>query len=70
MFQPVLVAVFHISDLSFLLFGKLDTSCIRGGLLCKGLSIQSVDGGCVMFGSPLDDRASHDTILQFSSVVP
>ena len=23
-----------------------------------------------MFGSPLDDRESHDTNLQFSSVVP
>ena len=27
------------------------------------------EGGCVLFGSPLDDRASHDTNIQFSSVV-
>ena len=64
------MAVFHISYLSFLLSGKLDTSCKRRGLLYEGLSNQSVDGWCVLFGSPLDDRASHDTILQFSSVVP
>ena len=64
------MAVCHISDLSFLLSGELDTSCTRRGLLCEGLSSQNVDEGCVMFGSPLDDRASRDTILQFSSVVP
>ena len=64
------MAVFHIFDLSFLLFGMLDTSYTCRGLLCKGLSSQSVDGVCVLFGSPLDDRASHDTNLQFSSVVP
>ena len=64
------MAVCHISDLSFLLSGKLDTSCTRRGLLCKGIPSQSVDGGCVPFGSPLDDRASHDTILKFSSIVP
>ena len=64
------MAVFHISDLSLLLSGKLDTSCTRRGLLCEGLSSQSFDGGCVLFGSPLDERASHDTNLQFSSVVP
>ena len=64
------MAVCHISDLSFLLSGKLDTSCTRRGLLYEGLSSQSVDGGCVLFGSLLDDRASHDTNLQFSSVVP
>ena len=63
------MAVCHISDLSFLLSGKLDTSFTCRGLLCKGLSSQSIDGACVMFGSPLDDRASHDTILQFSSIV-
>ena len=64
------MAVCHISDLSFLLSGKLDTSCTRCGLLYEGLSNKSVDGGCVLFRSPLDDRASHDTNLQFSSVVP
>ena len=64
------MAVCHISDFSFLLFGMLDTSYTRRGLLCEGLSSQSVDGGCVLFGSPLDDRASHDTNLQFSSIVP
>ena len=64
------MAVCHISDLSFLLSGKLDTSCKRRGLLCEGLSNQSVDGCCVLFRSPLDDRASHYTNLQFSSVVP
>ena len=32
------------------------TSYTRRGLLCEGLSSQSVDGGCAMFGSPLDDR--------------
>ena len=64
------MAVCHISDLSFLLSGKLDTSFTRRELLCEGLSSQSVDGGCVLFGSPLDDRTSQDTIIQFSSVVP
>ena len=64
------MAVCQISDLSFLLSGKLDTSCTRRGLLCEGLSSQSVDRGCALFKSPLDDRASHDTNLQFSSVVP
>ena len=64
------MAVCHISDLLFLLSGKLDTSFTRRGLLCEGPFNQSVDGGCVLFGSPLDDRASHDTNLQFYSVVP
>ena len=64
------MAVCHISDLLSLLSGKLDTSCTRRGLLFKGLSSESVHGGCVLFGSPLDDRASHDTTLQFSSIVP
>ena len=53
-----------------LLFGKLITSYTRRGLLCEGLSSQSVDGGCALFGSTLDPRASHDTNLHFSSVVP
>ena len=70
LFQPVQVAVCHISDYLFLLFGKLGTSYTRRVLLCEVLSIQSVDGGCAMFEAPLDDRASHDTNLQFSSVVP
>ena len=64
------MAVFHISDLSFFLSGKLDTSCTRRGLLYEGLSSKSVDGGCVLLGYPLDVRASHDTNIQFSSVVP
>ena len=62
--------IFHISDLLFLLFFMLGTSYTRHGLLCEGLSSQSVEGGCALFESPLDDRASHDTNLQFSSVVP
>ena len=64
------MAVCHISDLLFLLFGMLGTSYTRRGLFCEGLSSQSVDGGYVLFGSLLDDRASHDNNLQFSSVVP
>ena len=64
------MAVCHIYDLFSLLSGKLDTSYTRRGLLCKVLSSQSVDGGCVLSGSPLDDRASHDTNLLFSSGVP
>ena len=48
----------------------LGTSYTRRGLLYEGLSSQSVDGGCALFESPLDDIASHDTNLQFSSVVP
>ena len=39
------------------------------GLLCEGLSSQNVDGGCALFEFRLDDRAYHDTNLQFSSVV-
>ena len=64
------MAVCHISDLLFLIFGKLGTSYTRRGLLCKGLSSQNVDGGCALFEFILDDRASHDTNIQFSSVVP
>ena len=48
----------------------LGTSYTGRELLCEGLSSQIVDGGCALFESPLDDRASHDTNLQFSSVVP
>ena len=40
------------------------------GLLCEGLSSKSFDGGCALFEFLLGDRASHDTNLQFSSVVP
>ena len=64
------MAVFHISDLLFLFFGMLDISYKRRGLLYKGLSSQNADGGCALFGFLLYDRASHDTNLQFSSVVP
>ena len=64
------MAVCHISDLLFLLFGMLGTSYTRRGLLCEGLSSQNVDRGCALIESLLDDRASHDTNLQFSSVVP
>ena len=64
------MAVFHISDLLFLLFGMLGTSYTRRGLLCEGLSSQSVDWGCALVESLLDDIASNDTNLQFSSVVP
>ena len=54
----------------FLLFGKLDTSYTRSELLCEGLSIQNFGRGCVMRESLLDDRASRDTNLKFSFVVP
>ena len=64
------MAFCHISDLLFLLFGILDTSYTRRGLFCEGLPSQNVDGGCAMFEFLLDDRASHDTNLQFYSVVP
>ena len=61
---------FHISDLLFLLFGMLGTSYTCRGLLGEGFSSQSVDERCALFESPLDERAYHDTNLQFSSVVP
>ena len=70
MFQPVKVAVFHISDLSFLLSGKLDTSCTRRGLLLEDLSGQNVYGWYALFESLPDYRSSRDNNLQFSSVVP
>ena len=57
-------------SLLFLLFGMLGISYTRRGLLCEGLSSQNVDGRCDLFEFILDDRASHDTNLQFSSVVP
>ena len=48
----------------------LGISYTRHGLLCEGLSSQNVDGGCALFESLLDDRASRDTNIQFSFVVP
>ena len=54
----------------FLLFGVLGISYTRRGLLCEGLSSQNFDRGCALFEFLLDDRAFHDTNLQFSSVVP
>ena len=53
-----------------MLFGTLGTSYTSRGIFCEGSSYQNVSGGCALLGSPLDDRASHDTNLQFSSVVP
>ena len=64
------MAVCHISDLLFLLFGMLGTSYARRGLLCQGLSSKNVDGGCALLEFILDDRASNDTNIKFSSVVP
>ena len=48
----------------------LGISYTRRGLLCEGIYSQNVDGGCAMFESLLDDSASSDTNLHFSSVVP
>ena len=48
----------------------LGISYTRHGLLCGGLSSQNVDGECVLSKSLPDDKAYHDTNLQFSSVVP
>ena len=48
----------------------LGNSYIRRGLLCKVHSSQNVDRGYALFESFPDDRASCDTNLQFSSVVP
>ena len=50
--------------------GMLGTSYTRCGLLCEGLPSQIVDGGCALFESLRDDRASGDTNLQLSSIVP
>ena len=60
---------FHIYDWLFLISGMLGVSYTRRGLLCEGLSSQNVDGGCALFEFILEDRASRDTNLQFSSVV-
>ena len=48
----------------------LGISYTRLGLLCEGLSSKNVDRECDLFEFLLDDRASRDTNLQFSSVVP
>ena len=48
----------------------LGISSTRRGLLCEGLFSQNVDGRYALFESLLDDRASSDTNLQISSVVP
>ena len=48
----------------------LGISYTRRGLLCEGLSSKNVDGGCALFESLLGDRASRDTNIQFSFVVP
>ena len=61
-------AIFLISF--FLLFGMLGISYTRRGLLCGGLSSQNVDVGYALFGSLPDDRASRDTNLHLSFVVP
>ena len=42
----------------------------RRGMLCEGLSSQNVDGGYVLCESLQDGRASCDTNLQLSFVVP
>ena len=47
----------------------LGISYTRLVMLCEGLSSQTVTGGCALIKFLLDDIASHDTILQFSSVV-
>ena len=64
------MAVFHISDLMILIFGMFGTSYTCRGLFCEGLSSQNIDGRCALFEFLLDDRASHDTNIQFSSIVP
>ena len=42
----------------------------RGHEGSEGLSSKNVYGGCVLFKSLSDDRASRDTNLQFSFVMP
>ena len=64
------MAACHISDLLFLIFSVLCISYTRRGLLCKDLSSQNVDIGYALFEYLLNDIASRDTNLQFSSVVP
>ena len=48
----------------------LGTSYIRCGLLCEGLSSQNFDGEYALCKSLTDDRASYDTDLPFSLLVP
>ena len=48
----------------------LGISYTRSGLFCEDLSSQNVEGGYALFESLPDDRASRDTNLQFSFVVP
>ena len=45
-------------------------SAIRQILVIVAIELRDVDGGCALFEFLLDDRASHDTNLKFSSVVP
>ena len=52
------------------MFGMLGIYYTRRGLLSKELSSKNVDGGYSLFDSIPDDRAYHDTYLQFSFVVP
>ena len=54
----------------FFFLGMLGTYYTRCGLLCEGLSSRNVDGYYVLCDSLLDYRASHDTNLKFSFVVP
>ena len=69
-FQPVEMAVCHISDFLFLLFVMLGTSYTHHGLLCKGLSSQNVDGKYALCDYIPYDRESCDTNLHFYFVVP
>ena len=59
-----------LCDKLLLLFGMLGIFYTRRGLFCKGLSSQNVDGGYALIEYHPDDRASRDTNLQFSFVVP
>ena len=70
LFQPILVSCCHISDWFFLPFCMLGTSYTRSGLLCEGLSGRNADGEYALCESLPNDRASHDTNLQFSFLLP
>ena len=48
----------------------LGISYIRLGMLCEVLSSKNVDIGYDLFEYLWDDRASRDTNLQFSFIVP
>ena len=63
------MAVCHISDKLFLLFGMLGISYTRCGMLCEGLYSKNVDEGYSLFESLQDGRESRDTNVQFSFVV-